>query len=71
MLNNNEANVAEKKFSFESLSMISYLWSCDMFRITLTVFELFAENRFATETPFSGENMFIRKPDPDLLLVVC
>jgi hypothetical protein len=52
--------------------MISYLWSFDIFRITLTGFELFAENRFDgyTDTPPRGENIFIRKPDPDFLLVV-
>jgi hypothetical protein len=46
MLNNNEATPNGEKFSFESLTMTSYLWSFDIFCITLTVFELFAENRF-------------------------
>jgi hypothetical protein len=43
-----------------------------MFCISLTVFELFADNRFDRyrDAP-SGENIFIRKPDPDFLLVVC
>jgi hypothetical protein len=39
-------HLAEKKFSFESPLMISYLWSFDIFCITLTVFELFAVKRF-------------------------
>jgi hypothetical protein len=39
-------HLADKKFSFESPTMISYLWSFDTFRISLTVFELLAENRF-------------------------
>jgi hypothetical protein len=65
-------HLAEKKFSFESPTMTSYLWSFDIVRITPTVFELFAENRFDgyRDAP-SGENIFIRKPDLDFLLVVC
>jgi hypothetical protein len=39
-------HLAEKKFSFESPLMISYLWSFDIFCITVTVFELFAVKRF-------------------------
>jgi hypothetical protein len=47
-------HLADKKFSFESPTMISYLWSFDMFRICLTVFELFAEiDLIATETPLA------------------
>jgi hypothetical protein len=46
MLNNYEATPSGEKFSFESPTMTSYLWSFDILRITLTVFELFAENRF-------------------------
>jgi hypothetical protein len=49
MLNNNEATPSGEKFSFESPTMTvtkDYLWSFDIFCITLTVFELFAENRF-------------------------
>jgi hypothetical protein len=38
--------LAEEKYSFESPTMTPYLWSFDIFCITLTVFELFAENRF-------------------------
>jgi hypothetical protein len=72
MLNDNEAPPSGEKFSFESPTMISYQWSFDMFRISLTVFELFAKiDLIATETPPSGENIFIRKPDPDFLLVFC
>jgi hypothetical protein len=72
MLNDNEAPPSGEKFSFESPTMISYQWSFDMFCISLTVFELFAENRFDRyrDAP-SGENIFIRKPDPDFLLVFC
>jgi hypothetical protein len=52
--------------------MISYLWSCDTFRITLTVFELFAAKRFDGHRDAPGaENIFIRKPDLVFLLVVC
>jgi hypothetical protein len=72
MLNNNEATPSGEKFSFESPTMTSYLWSFDIFCITLTVFVLFVEiNLMATEPPPSGENIFIRKPDLDFLLVVC
>jgi hypothetical protein len=46
MLHNNEATPMEKKLSFESPTMTSYLWSFDIFRMTLTVSELLAENRF-------------------------
>jgi hypothetical protein len=54
MLNNNEATPSGDKFSFESPTMTSYLWSFDIFRITLSVFELFAEiDLMATETPLA------------------
>jgi hypothetical protein len=46
MLNNNEATLAEKKFPFESPKMVSHQWSFEMFRLILTIFELFADNRF-------------------------
>jgi hypothetical protein len=43
-----------------------------MFRLSLTVFELFAENRFRPlqRRPLA-EKIFIRKFDPDFLLVFC
>jgi hypothetical protein len=52
--------------------MISHQWSFEMFRISCTVFELLAENRFDRyrDAP-SGENIFHRKPDPDFLLAFC
>jgi hypothetical protein len=39
-------HLVEKKFSFENPAMLSYQWSFEMFRISLTVFELLAENQF-------------------------
>jgi hypothetical protein len=38
-------HLAEKKFSFESPTMTSYLWSFDVFYITLIVLELFDKIR--------------------------
>jgi hypothetical protein len=62
----------EKKFSYESLTMISYQWSFEIFWISLTIFDSLAENRFDGygDAP-SRENIFIGKPDPDFLIVVC
>jgi hypothetical protein len=45
MLNDIKAPLAETRFSFESLTMISYQWSFDMFCMSLTVSELVTENR--------------------------
>jgi hypothetical protein len=47
--------------------MISNQWSFAMFRISLTVLELLAKYRLDRyrDAP-SGENIFIRKPDPRL-----
>jgi hypothetical protein len=43
-----------------------------MFRISLTVFELLAENRFdGYRGDPNGENIYLRKPVPDFLLMVC
>jgi hypothetical protein len=58
-------HLAEKKFSFENPTMTSYQWSFDMFRISLTVFELFAENRFDRyRVPPSGENISFGSQTP-------
>jgi hypothetical protein len=72
MLSNAQVRPSGDKFSFGSPTLISYQWSCDMFRISLTVFELFVQDRFDRykDAP-SGESIFIRKPDPEFLLVVC
>jgi hypothetical protein len=41
-----KCHLAEKKFSFDSPTLISYLCSFEMFRISLTVFQLLAGNLF-------------------------
>jgi hypothetical protein len=71
MLNDDEAPPSREKFSLDSPAPTSYQKSFEMFRIYLTVFELFAESRFDhyRDAP-SAENIFIRKPDLDFLLMV-
>jgi hypothetical protein len=44
---------------------ISYWWSVDIFRLSLTVFELFAYfGSAAKDAPPSGENISINSPTP-------
>jgi hypothetical protein len=46
MLKDSEAPPSGEKVSFESSTTIFYQWSFEMFRVSLTVFELFTENQF-------------------------
>jgi hypothetical protein len=73
MLKDYEAlSSGEKSFIRKPDNDFLYRWSYFMSRISLTVFELYAESQFdrCRDAP-GGENIFIRKTDSDFLLVVC
>jgi hypothetical protein len=75
MLNDNEMPSSGEKIFIRKPDndfLNSYQWSLDMFRISLTVSSYSTKiDLIATETPLNGNCTFIRKLNPDSVLVVC